>query len=251
MIPKVIHYCWFGKKPLSKSAKKCIASWKKFLPDYEIVEWNETNFDINSIVYVKQAYDEKKWAFVSDYVRFYVLYNFGGLYFDVDVELIKPIDDLINNGAFFGRECKEDGSSIAPGLGMASPPGLELYKEVLDSYTDNCFFNEDGTHNTYTIVQRLTDILEKKGFSNLADEIVFFDDVWIYPSEFFCPMNYCGELRITENTRSIHYYDSSWYSLEDKLLKELTIKSKDKPKFVRRFYNLISKLIICERDSKR
>ena len=104
MIPKIIHYCWFGRNPLPESAQKCIASWKKFLPDYEIKEWNEDNFDVNIIPYTKEAYEAKKYAFVSDYARFWILYKYGGLYFDTDVEVIKPMDDIIERGPFMGIE---------------------------------------------------------------------------------------------------------------------------------------------------
>ena len=104
MIPKIIHYCWFGRNPLPESAIKCINSWKKFFPDYEIKEWNEDNFDVNIIPYTKEAYEAKKYAFVSDYARFWILYHHGGLYFDTDVEVIKAMDDIIELGPFMGVE---------------------------------------------------------------------------------------------------------------------------------------------------
>ena len=100
MIPKIIHYCWFGRKPLPPLAVKCIESWKKYLPDYTIKEWNEDNFDINIVPYTREAYEVGKYAFVSDYARFYILYHHGGLYFDTDVEVIRPMDDLVGRGAF-------------------------------------------------------------------------------------------------------------------------------------------------------
>ena len=103
-IPKIIHYCWFGRSPLPELAKKCIASWRKYFPDYEIKEWNEDNFDVNSILYTSQAYQAKKYAFVSDYARFWILYMYGGLYFDTDVEVIRPMDDIIQRGPFMGCE---------------------------------------------------------------------------------------------------------------------------------------------------
>ena len=106
MIPKVIHYCWFGGNPLPELAKICIDSWKKYLPDYEIKEWNETNFDLDSCEYIREAYNCKKWAFVSDYARFWILYNYGGLYFDTDVEILNPLDDIIKCGSFMGNETK-------------------------------------------------------------------------------------------------------------------------------------------------
>ena len=124
MIPKIIHYCWFGRGPLPELAQKCIASWKKYLPDYEIKEWNEDNFDVNIIPYTAEAYKAKKYAFVSDYARFWILYKFGGIYFDTDVEVIRPIDDIVERGNFMGFETdpsltNDDASkaSVAPGLG--------------------------------------------------------------------------------------------------------------------------------------
>ena len=142
MIPKVIHYCWFGGKELPEYAQKCINSWKKYCPDYEIRQWNENNFDINVSQYVKEAYSCKKWAFVSDYARFWILYHYGGVYFDTDVELIKPINEIIDNGPFMGYEAycnihflnprKEH--LINPGLGIASEKKSLLYKEILDYF---------------------------------------------------------------------------------------------------------------------
>lgn len=142
MIPKVINYCWFGGNPLPASAQKCIASWRKYLPDYEIKEWNESNFDVNIIPYTAEAYKAKKYAFVSDYARFWILYRYGGLYFDTDVEVIRNMDDIIANGAFMGLEKKQAGATptqlgVAPGLGLGVNPGLGLYKELLDVYDDN------------------------------------------------------------------------------------------------------------------
>ena len=122
MTPQIIHYCWFGRNPLPDLALKCIASWRKYLPDYEIKEWNEDNFDVNIIPYTAEAYKAKKYAFVSDYARFYILYKYGGLYFDTDVEVIRPISDILNNGAFMGCECdgmsKSSPITVAPGLGL-------------------------------------------------------------------------------------------------------------------------------------
>ena len=128
MIPKVIHYCWFGRNPLPESAKKCINSWRKYLPDYEIKEWNEDNFDVNIIPYTREAYEVKKYAFVSDYARFWILYHHGGLYFDTDVEVIKPLDDIIDRGPFMGVEVGATSGGapplVAPGLGLGVNPGL-------------------------------------------------------------------------------------------------------------------------------
>lgn len=231
MIPKVIHYCWFGRNPLPTDAKKCIESWRKHMPDYEIKEWNEDNFDVNIIPYTKEAYEAKKYAFVSDYARFWILYNYGGLYFDTDVEVIKPMDDIVAKGPFMGCEKEVDKSAknknakdigVAPGLGLGVTPGLGLYKEILDAYADFHFLNEDGTLNTKTVVDYTTEILDRHGllYTNQIQECA---GVWIYPSEYFCPLNYyTGKLTLTENSYSIHHYKASWHSKKDKLKKRLS-----------------------------
>ena len=215
MRPKVIHYCWFGGNPLPDIAVKCINSWKKYFPDYEIKEWNESNFDLAGCAYVKEAYEAKKWAFVSDYARFWILYNYGGLYFDTDVEVIKDMSDIIAKGAFFGCEVAEKcapgfGLGVNPGLGLGVNPGLGLCKEILESYQNDHFLNDDGNYNYETVVERVTNILKLHGLKECND-IQKIADVSIYPPEYFCPMNYStGKLNITENTRSIHWYDASW-----------------------------------------
>ena len=207
MIPKVIHYCWFGENPLPELAVKCIASWKKFFPDYEIKEWNEKNFDLNCSDYVKEAYSAKKWAFVSDYARFWILYNYGGVYFDTDVEVIKDMSDIIERGAFMGCETSD---KCAPGLGLGVNPGLGLYKKILDDYCDSHFLNTDGSYNYTTVVERTTNLLVRYGFED-SNEIQKIEDVYIYPKEYFCPMDYTtGKLHITDKSRSIHWYDASW-----------------------------------------
>ncbi len=199
MIPKKIHYCWFGGKPLPKLAKKCIASWKKFLPDYEIIQWNEKNFDINSCDYVKEAYQAKKWAFVSDYARFKILYENGGIYFDTDVELIKQIDDIIEKGPFMGFESD---NNVAPGLG--------LYKEIIGFYETIHFIDDKGNLNLKTIVQYTTEILSKYGLKN-NNEIQFMEGIYIYPKDYFNPIEHeTGKIILTENTRSIHHFAASW-----------------------------------------
>lgn len=214
MIPKVIHYCWFGKNPLSELALKCIASWKKFFPDYEIKEWNENNFDLDCCDYVREAYAAKKWAFVSDYARFWILYTYGGLYFDTDVEVINDMSDIIEKGAFMGCEISDNsvcGIGVNPGLGLGTKPGLSLYKEILDSYNGGHFFNNNGTCNYTTIVERTTNILEQHGFVNI-NVIQEVADIFIYPKEYFCPMDYTtGKLQITDKSRTIHWYDASWF----------------------------------------
>ena len=210
MIPKVINYCWFGGKPIDNLGKKCIDSWKKYCPDYEIKRWDESNYNLESCDYVKEAYKAEKWAFVSDYARFDILYRQGGLYFDTDVELIKPIDDIIEKGPFMGCEQNLDDSKIAPGLGLAANPGLGLYKEIIDYYNTQHFINEDGSNNLETVVQKVTNILIKNGYKS-SGNIELVKGVYIYPSEYFGPINpNTKQINITENTRSIHHYSASW-----------------------------------------
>ena len=210
MIPKIIHYCWFGRKPLPKSVRKCIASWRRFFPDYEILEWNEGNFDVNMVSYTRVAYKHKKYAFVSDYVRFYVLYHYGGLYFDTDVEVINPMDDIVARGAFMGIEQDADQVVVAPGLGMGAYFGMELYKCVLDYYESLHFSGKEEKQISGVVVKCTTDILRQFGFvcENRLQQVV---DVWIYPNDWFNPMDDAtGRLTITDNTRSIHHYSKTW-----------------------------------------
>ncbi len=215
MIPKTIHYCWFGGNPLPELAQKCIASWKRFCPEFEIIEWNESNFDVNCCNYVREAYEAKKWAFVSDYARFKILYEHGGLYFDTDVEVIKPLDEVISRGGFMGREEGISGG-VAPGLGLGVTPGLGLYKELLEAYHSRHFINEDGSYNQKTIVEYTTEALLNYGLKS-SNEIQFVAGIYIYPKEYFCPMNYVsGEVKITNNTYSIHHYSASWHNEKQK-----------------------------------
>ena len=223
MIPKIIHYCWFGGNPLPKSAQKCIDSWKKYFPDYEIKEWNESNYDVNKILYTKQAYEAKKYAFVSDYARFDILYTYGGLYFDTDVEVIKSFEDVLENGAFMG--CETDGDiqiSVNPGVGIAATPCMDLYKEILDAYSEFRFINDDGTYNTTTIVKYTTDMLTKNGLEN-TEGIQRVKDINIYPKEYFNPLDdLTGKLIKTNNTHSIHWYSKTWLSKGEILRSKIT-----------------------------
>lgn len=216
MIPKTIHYCWFGRSPLPSLAIKCIESWKFFLPDYEIKEWNEDNFDVSIIPYTREAYEARKYAFVSDYARFYILYQYGGLYFDTDVEVIKSMDDIISRGPFMGceNEVRENGLTaiaVNPGLGLAVAANLGFYKEILNSYS-HLHFNNSRGFNTTTVVEYITNMLTKYGLKNTL-EIQEIEGILIYPKEYFCPINYdSGKIEITTNTYSIHHFAASWHS---------------------------------------
>ncbi len=213
MIPKIIHYCWFGRNPLPTSAKKCIASWKIFLPDYEIKEWNEDNFDVNSIPYTQQAYEAKKYAFVSDYARFWILYHEGGLYFDTDVELVGNLDKIIARGPFMGIEqgASLDGKPmVAPGLGLGVEAGHVFYQKMLQVYDNQSYINSDGSQNNITIVTYTTRELYAHGMKP-SENMQEVDGIWIYPADYFNPLDsLTGKLNITKNTCSIHWYMDSW-----------------------------------------
>lgn len=226
MIPKIIHYCWFGGNPLPSLAIRCINSWKKFFPDYEIKEWNENNFDVNIIPYTQEAYQAKKYAFVSDYARFWILYKYGGLYFDTDVEVIKSMDDIIDRGPFMGCENTIEGNhtktlNVAPGLGLGVNAKHILYKEILDLYANLHFFTVSGGYNLQTVVKYVTDILYAHGLKNV-NGIQECAGIYIYPKDWFCPVDLCtGEIRLTSNSRAIHYYAGSWTSLHRRLKKKI------------------------------
>lgn len=222
-IPKVIRYCWFGGKPLPPLALKCIKSWKKLFPGYEIKRWDESNFDVNVIPYTQQAYEAGKYAFVSDYARLWILYNFGGFYFDTDVEVIRNMDDIISSGPFMGCEnefvpCNSpDKLGVNPGLGLCASKGMSFYGELLNLYATLTFKRIDGSLNTETIVSYTTKRLCSKGLKNVP-EVQEIEGIKIYPKDYFCPMNYISkQLDITVNTRSIHHYCASWYGKRERL----------------------------------
>lgn len=204
---KIIHYCWFGGSPLPKLVKKCIESWKKCCPDYEIKEWNEINFDVNCCDYVKEAYQAQKWAFVSDYCRFFVLYNYGGVYLDTDVELLKPIDAL--GDSFVGFEVAR---KVNSGLLRAANSHDSICKMMLDSYADDHFIKPDGSLNLVTVCDRETQILVDHGLklNNKMQEIL---GTKVYPTEFFQPTDLStGKVTKTSKTVAIHHYAASWES---------------------------------------
>ncbi len=216
MIPKVIHYCWFGGNPLPDDAKKCLASWKKYCPDYEIIEWNESNFDINSNNYIKEAYEAKKYAFVTDYVRLFVMYEYGGIYMDTDVELVKNLDAFLQNQAFSGFESSK---SIPTGI-MASQKKFKIFGDLLKYYENKHFLNDDGSYDTTTNTVIITEMCKQYGLI-LNNKYQVLDGFALYPSDYFCPLeNETGVLRKTNNTVAIHWFAKSWVNdTNTKLLK--------------------------------
>lgn len=207
MIPKVIHYCWFGGNPLPKLAKKCLKSWNKYCKGYEIKEWNEQTFDIASApLYVRQAYEAKKWAFITDYVRLWAMTTYGGIYMDTDVEVVKSLDKFLSHRAFSGFE---DSTNIPTGI-MACEKDFPLFLEFLAFYDTASFINPDGTYNQTTNVRTITNACLKRGLvqNNTLQDI---DGFVLYPNDYFCPIDYNDmQLHKTKNTATIHWFSGSW-----------------------------------------
>lgn len=207
MIPKIIHYCWFGRGEMPELALKCIASWRKYMPDWEYKLWNEDSFDVNSTPYTKEAYEARKFAFVSDYVRLKALYEYGGLYMDVDFETFKPFDDLLSFDGFAGFE----GSKRHPVMMgvIASRANGFWVKEMLDAYQNRHFIKEDGSCDMTTNVQFITSIMQKNGFAQNGKE-QDYKDLHVFPVDYFCPRQTTGEYIKTENTYCDHLGMGSW-----------------------------------------
>ena len=210
MIPKKIHYCWLGGAKKPELAEKCIASWEKICPDYEIIEWNESNLDISSFpLYTRQAYEAKKWGFVPDYIRCWLVYTYGGIYLDTDVEVIKNFDDLLDKPAFLGFE----GANVNLGSGFGAEAGNPLLLAIMKDYEERPFIKPDGSLDLTPSPALNSEVLKQHGvaLNNKYQEIPGV--AAIYPAEYFCPIDYyTGELKATENTYSIHHYMASWMS---------------------------------------
>ena len=218
-IPKLIHYCWFGKNPLPTKVQMCIQSWKKYCPDYKIILWNEENYDINKNKYIKDAYVAKKWAFVSDYVRLDVVYQYGGIYLDTDVELIRSCDELLSTNVFLAIE--KQNLNINSGLGFGAVKGDNSIKALRDMYNDLSFLLSDGSYNLVACPEYITSFFKQKGYIK-KDRTQKIGDVLILSSEYFCPIDYnTGIKNITANTIGIHWYDASWFEKSDKKIHEV------------------------------
>lgn len=216
MIPKKIHYCWFGKGEKPKLAKKCIASWKKYCPDYEIIEWNEDNFNVNVNGYTKMCYENKKWAFLSDFVRLWVVYQCGGIYFDTDVELLRNPDFLLHNQAFFGFETdgkEQNNGSTNSGLAFGSVASGLALKTMIDEYASLL----DGMHGVEMCPKLNTVALIRLGLKPNG-EYQELKCATIYPKEYFNPYeSTTGRLNKTKNTVSIHWYMGSCLTIGQKI----------------------------------
>ncbi len=215
MIPKKIHYCWFGKNELPAKAVRCINSWKKYCPDYEIIEWNEDNYDVYQNPYTAYAYDNKKFAFLSDYARLQIILREGGLYFDVDVEIVRPLDELLDHKAFFGFETEE---YVNTGLGFGAEANNTIVACMLREYDQLL----DGTHGTIGCPILNTTALLKYGL-NLNGKKQTIDGAVVYPIQYFNPYDdSTGVLNKTSETFSIHWYAKSWMDKKTILRSKLT-----------------------------
>lgn len=219
MIPKIIHYCWFGKKEKPDLIKTCIKSWEKILNDYTIMEWNETNYDITAYKYVEEAYKEQKFAFVSDVVRLDVLYEHGGIYLDADVEVFKKFDNLLNTDkCILGFEEK---NYVATSF-IAAPPKNSFIKYFLKTYIENSFYNNDGTLDTTTNVYKLTSILIEKGLAQNNTLQTLSNNIMVFPQEYFSPYDYINCIsKQSSKSYCMHHFYVSWLPYTARLKKFL------------------------------
>lgn len=215
-IPKIIHYCWFGKGEKPDNVKRCIESWKKYLPDYKLMEWNEDNFNIAKLKYTKEAYEAKKYAFVSDVARIEALYKYGGIYMDTDVEVLKSFNPLLNARCVLGMEEKE---YVATSF-MAFEKKHPLVKQFLILYENLSFIDKNGQIVTGTNVAKLTNMLIEKGFVQENHYQELENGIKIYPKEFFSPYDYINcYYNITENSYCVHHFAVSWMSKKEQMKK--------------------------------
>lgn len=226
-IPKIIHYCWMSGDPFPQDIQKCVDSWSEIMPDYELRLWNTENFDCNMLPYVAEAWDRRKYAFVSDIVRLHALYTEGGIYLDSDIEVLKRFDDLLDNPAFTGFE---SGNRIGPWL-IASEKGNPLIKELLDYYWGRHFCDENGNLDMTPNTVPVTRILTGYGLKPI-NEVQHLPNITVYPEEYFCPKNpWTNEIKITDNTHAMHYFAGAW---NDKASEEMGFIG-DIDKNIRRF----------------
>lgn len=217
VIPKKIHYIWFSNNPIPKSLQVNIDNWKRLCEDYEIICWNEKNYDISKNPYMYQAYKDKRWSFVSDYARLDIIYNHGGIYFDTDVELIRRPDELLYNDAFIGFERI---SSINTGSGFGARKGFQIIKEMRDFYNSVDFVNKENPNEMILCPIYETAILQKHGLK-LDGNFQIVDDMSVYPVMYFNAKSlYSDKLKITNETISIHHCTWTWAGNKSKLTKE-------------------------------
>ena len=217
-LPKTIHYCWFGGGQKTELIERCIASWKKYAPDCEIIEWNENNYDVTKNPYMKEAFEAKRWSFVSDYARLDIVYEHGGIYFDTDVELIRPIDDLLSGTGFIGFEQADQNGQyfVNSGGGFGALPYDSIIKKMRDYYNELSFLNHEGKENLQPCPKYNTEAMKEYGLvcDNKQQRV---GNISIYPADWFCPVNWKSHhCETTENTYSIHHFDASWLGNKEK-----------------------------------
>ena len=225
MIPKIIHYVWVGHNPKSKLIQECIATWKEKLPDYQFIEWNEDNFDVESVRFTKEAYEAKKWAFVSDYVRLYALFSEGGIYLDTDNELLKSMDAFLSNQMFTGFESKD--SPVTAVIGAEK--GNAIIKGLMNAYTDRSFMTEGEDEKLVfqTNTLEISDYFMRIGIKPNG-KLQCSQGLTVYPQIVFCPNNMSRIWNKTSNkSYAIHHFDQSW--------KEESIENRDLKYRLRRY----------------
>ena len=220
MIPKIIHYFWLGNGDKSELVKKCIASWEKFCPDYEIIEWNESNYDMTKNEYMYQAYQARRWGFATDVARLDVVYQYGGIYLDTDVELVRSIDGLLEYDGFIGFELPVDAKgtyyTVNTGQGFGAVAGALVIRKMLDEYESLSFFHPDGSQNLTACPAYNTRALHSLGL-RLDNSFQKIGNFAVYPAEYFCPVNWKSKkCEITGNTYSIHHFNASWLTEKEK-----------------------------------
>jgi hypothetical protein len=235
MIPKTIHYCWFGGNPLPQLAKDCIASWKKYLPEYELVEWNESNFPLTQFPFAQEALENRKFAFVSDVCRLYAIKEFGGIYMDTDVEVLKPLDPFLHHAAFSGFE---NDDFVPTGI-MAGEKNSQWATDLLQYYDNRSFVKANGELDIQSNTFIISEMMKEKGFvmNNKFQEIQGY--VTFYPNDYFCPKSYVtGSIDLTQNSYCIHHFAKSWIPLKYKWRNIIKLK------FIKLFgYNNIQKIV--------
>jgi len=220
MIPKIIHYCWFGRGTYPEKVENCIKTWKTILSGYEFKLWNEDSFDVNSVQFVKEAYAAKRFAFVSDYVRVFALKTYGGIYLDTDIEVVKKLDPLLLQKAVLGTD--EGGYLTAF---MASEPNHPYFTSLLLLYQNMHFIKPDGTQNTEVNNTWMQNILRQYGYRKVNKEQHLKEGILLLPCEFFHAKSLTsGKLMVTDNTYCIHHHTLLWISPKTKIIRFLRMK---------------------------
>ncbi|MEG1506298.1 MAG: glycosyltransferase [Bacilli bacterium] len=225
-IPKIIHYIWFGQTKLPRLTQKCLESWEKYLPDYKIMRWDESNFDLNTNNFVREAYDNKKWAFVSDYVRLHALKEYGGIYMDTDVEVVKNLDEFLHLHAFSGFENNKDVTTAVIG----SEKNGKWINEIIKYYERRHFVKKDNSLDCTANPIIITNITNKMFNLDCKNSYQDLGEITFFPKDYFCPLSIEGlKHTFTKNTHTIHHFSGSWLSKFDR--REINIKKKNLTKY--------------------